>query len=185
MWLCPLKKSHPRSILVILKIPFVICTATNTGSDIKITSDGKKLASGLCRHGEEHGCSQLVVTIRCFRWQRIGDKPQSEPMLTRFTDAYIRHQGRGDELTPLPYGRCSNKYERVMSKPNQLSISCRFYSHCIRWIPWTLLINLKKSCAGDGLGLSGNKTLHEPKLPMLYNFISVTNRWCVNCISTS
>ena len=24
-------------------------------------------------------------------WRRIGDKPLSEPMLTQFTDAYIRH----------------------------------------------------------------------------------------------
>ena len=23
-------------------------------------------------------------------WRRIGDKPLSEPMLTRFTDAYVR-----------------------------------------------------------------------------------------------
>ena len=27
-------------------------------------------------------------------WRRIGDKPLSEPMLIRFTDAYMRHQGR-------------------------------------------------------------------------------------------
>ena len=26
-------------------------------------------------------------------WHRIGDKPLSEPMLTRFVDAYMRHQG--------------------------------------------------------------------------------------------
>ena len=26
-------------------------------------------------------------------WRRIGDKPLSEPMLTRFTDAYMRHWG--------------------------------------------------------------------------------------------
>ena len=25
--------------------------------------------------------------------RRIGDKPLAEPMLTRFTDAYKRHQG--------------------------------------------------------------------------------------------
>ena len=30
-------------------------------------------------------------------WRQIGDKPLSESMLTRFTDAYMRHQGR-DEL---------------------------------------------------------------------------------------
>ena len=31
------------------------------------------------------------VQIRVWRW--IGDKPLSEPMLTRFTDAYMQHQG--------------------------------------------------------------------------------------------
>ena len=25
-------------------------------------------------------------------WRRIGDKPLSEPMLTRITDAYMRHE---------------------------------------------------------------------------------------------
>ena len=42
-------------------------------------------------------------------WRRIGDKPLSETMLTRFTDAYMRYLdgggggGGGDELT-----RCVN-----------------------------------------------------------------------------
>ena len=27
-------------------------------------------------------------------WHRIGDKPLSEPMLTRFNDPYMRHRGR-------------------------------------------------------------------------------------------
>ena len=27
-------------------------------------------------------------------WRRIGDKPLSEPMLTKFADAYMRHYGR-------------------------------------------------------------------------------------------
>ena len=26
-------------------------------------------------------------------WRLIGDKPLSEPMLTQFTDAYMRHKG--------------------------------------------------------------------------------------------
>ena len=30
-------------------------------------------------------------------WHQIGDKPLSETMLTRFTDAYMQHQG--DELS--------------------------------------------------------------------------------------
>ena len=35
-------------------------------------------------------------------WRRIGDKPLSEPMLTQFTDAYMRHYGGGgDELMTI------------------------------------------------------------------------------------
>ena len=44
-------------------------------------------------------------------WRRRGDKPLSEPMLTRFTDAYMRHKGLGvgwrDELTSLAGERAS------------------------------------------------------------------------------
>ena len=29
--------------------------------------------------------------VQIMAWWRIGDKPLSEPMLTRFTDAYMRH----------------------------------------------------------------------------------------------
>ena len=31
------------------------------------------------------------VLVQVMAWHRIGDKPLSEPMLTRFTDAYMRH----------------------------------------------------------------------------------------------
>ena len=29
--------------------------------------------------------------VEIMAWRRIGDKPLSEPMLIRFTDAYMRH----------------------------------------------------------------------------------------------
>ena len=29
--------------------------------------------------------------VKIMAWRRKGDKPLSEPMLTRFTDAYMRH----------------------------------------------------------------------------------------------
>ena len=32
-----------------------------------------------------------AALIYIMAWRRIGDKPLSEPMLTRFTDAYMRH----------------------------------------------------------------------------------------------
>ena len=33
--------------------------------------------------------------------QRIGDKPLSEPMLIRFTDAYMRHKGADELISPM------------------------------------------------------------------------------------
>ena len=29
--------------------------------------------------------------VQVMAWRRIGDKPLSEPMLTRFTDTYMQH----------------------------------------------------------------------------------------------
>ena len=34
------------------------------------------------------------VLVQVMAWHRLGDKPLSEPMLTRVTDAYMRHQGK-------------------------------------------------------------------------------------------
>ena len=31
--------------------------------------------------------------VRVMAWRRTGDKPLPEPMLTQFTDAYMRHKG--------------------------------------------------------------------------------------------
>ena len=31
--------------------------------------------------------------IQVMAWRQSGAKPLSEPMLTQFTDAYMRHQG--------------------------------------------------------------------------------------------
>ena len=31
--------------------------------------------------------------VQVMAWRRAGDKPLSEPMLCRFTDAYMRHSG--------------------------------------------------------------------------------------------
>ena len=38
----------------------------------------------------------ITTLVQIMAWRRIGDKPLSEPKLTRFTDAY-----RGDELTDI------------------------------------------------------------------------------------
>ena len=33
----------------------------------------------------------IPALVQIMAWRRIGDKPLSESMLTRFTDAYMRH----------------------------------------------------------------------------------------------
>ena len=44
--------------------------------------------------------NNMPVLVPIMAWRRPGDKPLSEPMLTQFTDAYMRHWGGvgGDEL---------------------------------------------------------------------------------------
>ena len=35
----------------------------------------------------------IPALVQIMAWHQIGNKPLSEPMLTRFTDAYMQHQG--------------------------------------------------------------------------------------------
>ena len=35
--------------------------------------------------------NNILALVQIMAWRRSGDKPLSEPMLTQFTDAYIRH----------------------------------------------------------------------------------------------
>ena len=46
-----------------------------------------------------------LALVEIKTWRRISDKPLSEPMLTRITDAYMRHEGemsqRFDTLSEL------------------------------------------------------------------------------------
>ena len=37
--------------------------------------------------------NNIPALIQKMAWRQTGDKPLSEPMLTQFTDAYMRHQG--------------------------------------------------------------------------------------------
>ena len=39
--------------------------------------------------------------VRVMAWRRTGDKPLPEPMITQFTDAYMRHQGRWVDMAPV------------------------------------------------------------------------------------
>ena len=47
------------------------------------------------------GMDNNPALVWIMAWHRIGDKPLSEPMLTWFTDAYMRHYERENELTVL------------------------------------------------------------------------------------
>ena len=35
--------------------------------------------------------NNILALVQVMAWRRLGDKPLSEPMPTRFTDAYMRH----------------------------------------------------------------------------------------------
>ena len=37
--------------------------------------------------------NNIPALVQIMAWHRPGDKPLSEQMLTRFTDAYMRHKG--------------------------------------------------------------------------------------------
>ena len=51
-------------------------------------------------------------------WRRTGDKPLSEPMLTQFTDAFMRHQGRWVNMClkgiTFDYQSCSLIWHDIM-----------------------------------------------------------------------
>ena len=38
--------------------------------------------------------NNIPALVQIMVWRRVGDKPLSEPMLTWFTDAYTRHEGK-------------------------------------------------------------------------------------------
>ena len=54
--------------------------------------------------------------VQIMAWRRTGDKPLSEPMLTHFTDAYMRHWGGGgDELKESLSGSWRRYHMNVLS----------------------------------------------------------------------
>ena len=38
--------------------------------------------------------NKIPAVVQIMAWRRPGDKPLSETMLTQFTDAYMRHEGK-------------------------------------------------------------------------------------------
>ena len=45
----------------------------------------------LLKFGPKGPINNIPALVQIMAWCRIGDKPLSEPMLTRFTDAYMGH----------------------------------------------------------------------------------------------
>ena len=63
-------------------------------------------------HGDAFYIDNKLTLVQVMAWRRTGDKPLSEPMLTRFIDAYMRHYGEMSyllsssplcEVSRLPY----------------------------------------------------------------------------------
>ena len=61
--------------------------------------------------------------VQVIAWRRTGDKPLPEPMLTQFTDAYMRHSGEVRSLWPAQkrkgrQGDCPGSHFRRWSLPS-------------------------------------------------------------------
>ena len=72
-------------------------------------------------------------------WRRIGDKPLSEPMLTLFTYAYMRHKvggggGGGDKLNTI-FMFCSTATGPIIAKASE---SLKNISEFTSWITFEL-----------------------------------------------
>ena len=65
----------------------------------------------------------ISALFQIMTWCRIGDNPPSEPMLTRFTDTYIRHWG---EMSWMLMYKCTVKTKvwKVVIIPKQMDTNC-------------------------------------------------------------
>ena len=43
-------------------------------------------------------------------WRRTGDKPLPEPMLTQFTNAYMRYNGEMSQLSRVYAMKCTHRF---------------------------------------------------------------------------
>ena len=59
--------------------------------------------------------------VKIMAWRQIGDKPLSEPMLTRFTDAYMHHKGKISWEQHLMIGQLLLiRYINLINKPTRI-----------------------------------------------------------------
>ena len=73
--------------------------------------------------------------VQVMSWRRTGDRPLSEPMLTQFTDAYMRHQGEMSSLTgsmEIWMKKCRIIILKLISVIGCWDISCEI---ALMWLP--------------------------------------------------
>ena len=65
-----------------------------------------------------------AALVQVMSWRRTGDKPSSEPMLKRFTDAYMQYYG--EMRYEVMWRRNRFDFERVCVRINQTDsyVSC-------------------------------------------------------------
>ena len=51
------------------------------------------------KFGSEGQINNILALVQITDWRRIYDKPLSEPMMTQFNDAYMRHQGEMSQIS--------------------------------------------------------------------------------------
>ena len=89
--------------------------------------------------------NNIPALVQIMAWRRSGDKPLSEPMLTQFTDAFMRHYG---VTSCLP----NNKYNMNSADPiDQIFWLCHLDFWCIAKIPFSAKqfgVNFPKTPAG-------------------------------------
>ena len=107
---------------------------------INPSPSGQHFADGIfrCIFVNEKFCILIKISLNLFprfhliAWRRIGDKPLSEPMLTRFTEVYMRHWG--DCLISIAhyfffFSFCPGIYNRVAHDIYNHQ-SCKLTMHC-------------------------------------------------------
>ena len=94
--------------------------------------------------------NNIPVLFQIMVWCRVGDNPPSEPMLTRFTDTYIRHWG---EMSWMLMYKCTVKtkvWKVVIIPKNGHKLSsmgiwnhnCDKRNHnCHKYIRWNYIHN--------------------------------------------
>ena len=79
--------------------------------------------------------NNIPVFAQMMAWRRSGEKPLSEPTLTRFTDAYMHHLGEMSYNSLAP-ARCGSNFKCIIFRLIiQNSGLNTHYEIALRWMP--------------------------------------------------